>query len=111
MANHEPEYGRRILTKVLDEVAESTPGRLYATIPLADSLPYQFREFTFAEMAKCVDYLANWLEERHGRSDKFETLAFIGIADLRGAVFFHAAVKLGYKADFIYVLYQSGRLC
>ena len=97
MASHEPEYGRRLLTKVLDEVAESTPGRLYATIPLSDSLPYQFRELTFGEMAKCIDFLANWLEERHGRSDTFETLAFIGIMDLRGAVLFHAAVKSGYK--------------
>ncbi|KAL8788694.1 MAG: hypothetical protein Q9195_007195, partial [Heterodermia aff. obscurata] len=99
MASHEPEYGRRLLTKVLDEVAESTPGKLYATIPLSDSLPYHFRELTFAEMARCIDFLANWLEERHGRSNTFETLAFIGIADLRGAVLFHAAVKLGYKAS------------
>ena len=98
MAAYETDYVRRLLTKLLDEVAESTPGRLYATIPLSDSLPYRFRELTFSEMAKCVHFLANWLEERLGRSDTFETLAFIGIMDLRGAVLFHAAVKLGYKA-------------
>ena len=93
----EPDYGRRLMTKVLDDVTKVTPDKLYATITLSDELPYRFRDITFAEVARCVSFLAYWLEDQYGRSDNLETLAFLGIADLRGAVFFHAAVKLGYK--------------
>lgn len=85
------------MTQVLDEVAKFTPDKLYATITLSDELPYRFRDVTFAEVARCVNFLAYWLGKRIGRSNSFETLGFIGIVDLRGAVFFHAAVKLGYK--------------
>lgn len=95
----EPDYGRRLMTKSLDDTAHKTPQKLYATITISDQPPYQFRDVTFAEMTRYVDFLACWLEERAGRSNSFETLAFVVIADLRGAMFFHAAVKLGYKAS------------
>ena len=95
--NQEPDYGKRLLTKMLDHVASTNPYKLYATIPLSDDVPYKFRDITFADIVRCVDFLAFWLEDRIGRSDSFETLGFIGIADLRSVIFFHAAVKLGYK--------------
>ena len=97
--NQEPDYGKRLLTRVLDDVASTSPHKLYATTPLSDEVPYKFRDITFADLVRCVNFLAFWLEERIGRSDSFETLGFIGIADLRGTVFFHAAVKLGYKVS------------
>ena len=97
----EPNYGRRLLPQVLDQVAQDSPHKVYTSIPLSDTLPYDFRDITFAEVAKCVNFVAHWLEERLGRSESFEALAFFGVADLRGTIFFYAALKVGYKVGYL----------
>jgi len=48
-------------------------------------------------MAKCVNFMAHWISSHLGSSDRFETLAYIGIPDLRSAAVFLGAVKCGYK--------------
>lgn len=93
----EPDYGRRLLPQVLDELAESDPGRIFASVPLSSDVSQGFREVTVRDVARATDYTAWWLEERIGRSTSFETVAYIGISDLRYATVFLAAVKCGYK--------------
>lgn len=93
-------YGERLLPQVLDEFATFQPGRLYATIPCVENdLSQGFRDVTTKDMAHCVSVLAYWLQGLHGRSSDFETICYLGIPDLRGAMIFLAAVKCGYKVS------------
>ncbi|KAI0837983.1 acetyl-CoA synthetase-like protein [Hypoxylon sp. FL0890] len=90
-------YGRRLLPCVLDELARAEPQRLFAAIPKSADISEGFRDITVADVARCVDFMAAWIEGQFGRSEVFETVSYIGIPDLRGVVVFYAAVKCGYK--------------
>lgn len=97
--NTRPAYGRRLLPAVLDELSRATPNRLYAAVPRSADVTEGFRDLTVAEIARAVDFMANWIIDRHGYSKSFETISFLGIADLRGPIVFLAAVKAGYKVS------------
>ncbi|KAI1747021.1 hypothetical protein F4782DRAFT_522771 [Xylaria castorea] len=92
-----PSYGKRLMPVVLDELAKANPNRLYAVIPKSTDVKDGFRDITFADVARCVNFVAHWIEQKLGRSSSFETISFIGIPDLQGAIIFQAAVKCGYK--------------
>ena len=49
------------------------------------------------QVLNAVNRCAHWLEHIIGRSTVFETLSYMGLPDLRYAIFFLAAVKCGYK--------------
>ena len=94
-------YGRRLFPQVLDEYAESSPCRIYGTVPFHPTdLSQGFRDVTFKDMAQCTNGIAHWLEREFGRSQNTETLCYIGIPDLRGAALFLAGVKCGYKVGY-----------
>ncbi|KAI0013533.1 acetyl-CoA synthetase-like protein [Xylariaceae sp. FL0662B] len=92
-----PVPGRRLLPSVLDELAEANPNRLYAAVTKTLSVADGFCDITVADIARSTNFMANWIEQKFGRSDSFNTLTYIGIPDLRGPVVFLAAVKCGYK--------------
>ena len=93
-------FGERILPQALNDVSIATPERLYASIPrLATDLSQGFRDVTFRDMDHCMDILSHWIHEKLGLADTFETLCYIGIPDLRGAMVFLAGVKCGYKVS------------
>jgi hypothetical protein len=82
---------------VLDELAATNPNRLYGAIPKTTEMKDGFRDISVADLARCVNFMARWMEDRFGRSDKFETITYMGTSDFRGTVVFIAAVKCGYK--------------
>lgn len=90
-------YGRRLLPCVLDELARTYPRRLFCAIPKSADISEGFNDITVSEVARCVDFMAAWVEDRFGQSETFETIGYIGIPDLRGVVIFYATVKYGYK--------------
>ncbi|KAF2472981.1 putative NRPS-like enzyme [Lindgomyces ingoldianus] len=90
-------YGTRLLPQALDELASSTPHRLYASIPRERDLSHGFLDVTCEDMARCVNFMASWITSRLEPSQDFETLAYIGIPDLRSAAIFLGAVKAGFK--------------
>ncbi|TRX87850.1 hypothetical protein FHL15_011268 [Xylaria flabelliformis] len=92
--NSKPSYGRRLMPAVLDELARTSPDRLYAAIPKTADVTDGFRDISVADMARCVDFMAQWIENLYGRSQDFETISYIGIPDLRGAAIFQAALLL-----------------
>ncbi|KAL8728735.1 MAG: hypothetical protein Q9166_005222 [cf. Caloplaca sp. 2 TL-2023] len=49
-------------------------------------------------MANAVNGFAHWLDKNVGYSNGVETLAYMGIADLRTPILFLSAIKCGYKA-------------
>ena len=90
-------YGERCLPGVLDEISSTDPHRLYAVVPHSTELERGFRDVSFKEIAHCANYLAHLLEKDIGRSADSDTVAYLGVPDLRNVVVFLAAVKCGYK--------------
>ncbi|KAI1264941.1 hypothetical protein F5Y18DRAFT_71444 [Xylariaceae sp. FL1019] len=97
MGEPKPNYGRRLMPTVLDHLAVTTPDRLYGVIPKSADVTEGFRDISVADMARCVNFMARWIEKLYGRSQSFETMSYIGTPDLRGPAIFLAAVKCGYK--------------
>lgn len=92
-------YGSRLLPQVVDELARSNPGRIYAIIPLSSNLSQGFRDVTMLQLSQAVNKCAYWIEHILERNTLFETVSYIGPSDLRYAVVFLAAIKCGYKVS------------
>ncbi len=90
-------YGRRLMHKVLDDVALAKPERPLAAIMKTSKVEDGFRDVSFAEVANAVNVMAHEIERRSGKSQDFETLTYFGIPDLRYQIMFLAGVKCGYK--------------
>ena len=97
VASPQNRYGERFLHLVFDDISTSNPDRLYASIPLSTDLTEGFKDLSFRDVAYCVDIFAHSLERDIGRSTKAETVAYLGLPDVRNVVVFLAAVKCGYK--------------
>ncbi len=92
-----PAYGRRLMPTVLDDLAARSPARVYAAVPKTNDVKDGFRDITVADVARMVNFIAWWVEGRFGKSDKFEAIGYIGIADVRGPILFQGLVKSGFK--------------
>ncbi|KAI4286908.1 MAG: hypothetical protein L6R35_003830 [Caloplaca aegaea] len=78
--------------------SRSNPSRLYATVAKSQYVSDGFQDLSFAEVARCVDNCASRLDDAFGCSEDNETVAYLGLPDLRTAIVFLAAVQCGYKA-------------
>lgn len=92
-----PPYGSRLLPALVDETAKSQPDLPYAYCPVSNNVGDGFKAITFYEIASATDYMAVWIHQTLGTSSSFETIAYMGLGDLRYVVVFLAAVKCGYK--------------
>ena len=90
-------YGSRLLPQVLDDRAASNPDRVYATITLLPAVSGSYREVTYSQVARATNFFASWLKDHVDYGIDFETLAYMGLPDLRNPIIFLAAVKCGYK--------------
>ncbi|KAI0387834.1 hypothetical protein F5Y04DRAFT_286810 [Hypomontagnella monticulosa] len=71
------------------------PDRLYAVVPAKPAdINEGFVDITVAEIARCTNFMAGWIQTTLGTSQNYGTISYIGIADLRGAVVFLAALLL-----------------
>lgn len=82
---------------MLDRWREVKPNKIFASLLRSADISNGFIEVTMANVADAVDAFAWWLESTYGRSDTFETLTYVGVNDLRYAIFFYGAIKCGYK--------------
>ncbi|KAF2650089.1 acetyl-CoA synthetase-like protein [Lophiostoma macrostomum CBS 122681] len=90
-------YGSRLMPIVVDEIAKHQPDLVYASVPVTTNVNEGFREITFSEIASATNCVAAWISRSIGRSSNFDTIAYMGLVDLRYVVVFLAAVKCGYK--------------
>ena len=97
MAQKATTYGRRLVPRVLDELAETDSNRVYAAVPKSADVKDGFHDVTVADLSRCVDFMASWLHEKFGRSENFETITYIGLSDLRGPTTLLGSIKVGYK--------------
>lgn len=89
------------MPSVVDEIARQTPSLTYASIPLTTSINDGFKDVSFSDVASATNYVAAWIDRTLGPSSNFDTIAYMGLGDLRYVVVFLAAVKCGYKVGTI----------
>lgn len=79
-----PDCGRRLQPAVIDARAREEPDKSWASLPLDDyDLSKGFEDISYATLAAAVDKMA-WFIERHvGKSSTFETIAYLGVSDIR----------------------------
>src|SRR6187402_1666980 len=90
-------YGRRLVPVTIDEIAHETPDRVFTLIPRSSNLQDGYMNVTYGVFARAVDRASAWLEVTFGRSESFETLAYIGPFDLRYYIVVLGATKVGFK--------------
>ena len=91
--------GRRTLIETIQRLAEVHPDKVYVKQPIDQDVSHGFRDVTVLELLQAVDAFAWWLECQIGRSEdeNFETIAFLGVNDVRWSIVFYGAIKCGYK--------------
>ncbi|KAI5856766.1 acetyl-CoA synthetase-like protein [Durotheca rogersii] len=98
-----PEYGRRLLPHLIDEISTRDPGREAFSIPRSSNPKDGWKAVTFKEYSDAINRAAHRIIEVCGRppAGAFPTIAYIGPNDARYVVLLLGAVKAGYKALFI----------
>ena len=86
-----------LLPTLIDERARLDPERLYCAFVKSADVTNGVIEVTYGDFANAVNCCSWWLEEKFGRSESYETLAYVGSTDLRYAIITLAAVKIGHK--------------
>ncbi len=88
-----------LLPTIIDNRAHADPERLFCAYiePKLASVEEGLRKVTYGQFANAVNRCAWWLEQELGKSQNFETLAYVGPSDIRYAIVTLAAVKTGHK--------------
>jgi hypothetical protein len=102
-------YGSRLMPIVVDETAKQQPDLVYASVPLTTNIRDEFKDITVLDIASATNLIAVWIDRTLGRSTKFDTIAYMGLSDLRYVVVFLTAVKCGYKVCSLGRNYFSSR--
>lgn len=90
----------RLLPNAIDEIARLEPEALYAEYPTsATSYNEGFTPVTFAQFANAINGVAWLLVNELGQGKNHETVAYIGVSDLRYMIMAMGAVKAGYKVS------------
>ncbi|RDW80997.1 putative NRPS-like enzyme [Aspergillus mulundensis] len=89
--------GKRLLPRLVDEAAHSSPDRLFGIIPKGPAVSDGFRNVTFNDLAHAVDALAWWIDEHVGKAEQGkETIAYMGANDIRYYIFVLSCSKTGH---------------
>lgn len=100
-ADAPPNCGRRLIPSAIDHIAGVNPSKVFGSLPISNTnLEEGFKDLTFGQIANAISGVAWWLEKEIGRSDRFETLAYLAPNDFRYPIFAVAAVKARYKVSF-----------
>jgi acyl-coenzyme A synthetase/AMP-(fatty) acid ligase len=92
---------QRLLPKIIDFNAETHPTKLYAIFPKSELLSDGLYEFTYKQFADSINQISWWLDESIGKSQSFDTIAYIGPKDIRYSILAVAAIKTGRKVRIV----------
>lgn len=96
----EAKRGARNHIQLLNAWAEFRPDKVHVSVLKSTDISEGFREVTHLEIRQAADAFAWWLAGNYGHSDVCETIGYVGLNDLRYAVFYYGAIKAGYKVSF-----------
>lgn len=78
------ECGKRLLPVIIDELAREDPNRPWGSIPRDDyDLSQGYADISYLSLANAINKLAWMLDKSVGRSETFETIAYLGTPDVR----------------------------
>lgn len=90
-------YGERLVVNTVDELARRSPDRIYATVSKSpQGLHDGFRDITVRQLADAVNCASWFIDETFGRCTSFEVIAYLGVSDVRYAVYTYASIKTGH---------------
>ncbi|KJR88497.1 NRPS-like enzyme [Sporothrix schenckii 1099-18] len=90
--------GERLVVHVVDELAHDTADRVYATVTAStDDIEQGFRDITFRQLAGAVNATSWSMARQVGTSTSFGVMAYLGVSDIRYAVYLFAAIKTGHQ--------------
>ena len=93
----QPDYGRRLIPSLIDELAISAPQRTYCYVPRTTRIEDGFRTITYQSLSNAINICARWIVAEIGISTDFATLAYLGPSDLRNTIIILGAIKAGHK--------------
>ncbi len=99
MGSSGPDYGRRLLPVLVDEISRDDPERIFASLARSSNPEDGFKDVTYRSFANAINKAAWWLETKLGKGQNFEVLAYAGPSDIRYPIIAYAAVKAGYKVS------------
>lgn len=72
-----PDYGRRLIITVVDEVARDAPERVVYSLAKSEDISKGLRDVTARDFANAINRTAWWLESELGRGTNFPSVGFI----------------------------------
>ncbi|KAK1493730.1 thioester reductase domain-containing protein [Colletotrichum cuscutae] len=96
----QPQYGKRLIPQVLDEVAKSEPNREFISVPRSSNPQDGWKPIFYKQIANAVNRIAQRIIDKRGKPEpgSFPTLTYIGPNDARYMIIMIACIKAGYKA-------------
>ena len=76
------EYGKRLIPQIIDQAARISASAAWGAMPVSEDLCDGVKDITYSSVASAINQLAWWIESKVGKSEKFETLAYIGPSQL-----------------------------
>lgn len=73
-----PDYGRRLIPQILDDVAKTDPKRIVYSIAEFTNGSRDFRHISAKHFSQAVDKTAWWLRSQLGTSEGNHPLGYIG---------------------------------
>ena len=70
--------GRRLLPTLIDEISKRDPEKVWASVPQTAQIEDGFRDISYSQLARAIDFTARWTETTIGRSSSFEAVAYFG---------------------------------
>lgn len=103
-----PDCGHRLKPAIVDARARQDPDKPWASLPLDDyDLSKGFEDISYATFASAIDKMAWFIERQLGKSSAFETIAYLGVSDIRYHIIQMAVCKTGHKVLFSSLLNSS----
>lgn len=91
-----PNYGRRIIPKLIDEIAVSDPERPFISIPKSTSIEAGYKDISYDTFARAVNRCSWWIEQQLGAELPTQTIAYLGPLDMRYLIVLLAVSKIGH---------------
>lgn len=104
--------GRRLVPTLIDQIATMDPTRHFVSMPKSPDPRDGFHDVTYRCLALAIDRCAWWIERHLGSpSRSCEKLGYLGMSDIRHAIFLIACIKTGYTVNNLSCMSLSNKIC
>jgi len=91
-------HGRRLMTSIIDDLANSNPQKTFMSIPAGDSVTDGQRDISYGEIAQAINRSAWWIIDTLGKGVDFPSIAtYLYPMDFRHVILTLGAIKAGYQ--------------